>query len=215
MAPRRKTRDRILAASLLLFNEEGEANISTVDVANAIEISPGNLYYHFHGKDEIIEALFDAFEVEIKQVLRAPIKKPLELEDNWIFLYIIFEEIYDFRFFYQNLADLLHRYDGLSKRFARLLKLKSETLAALLKGLMKQGFIELSASELALFAERATMHVTYWLTYQSLYAPGASEREIIHRGVYQLVLQIIPYVASGREDFHSLIAAYYEQATAN
>ncbi len=214
MAPRGKTRDRILAASLLLFNEEGEANISTVDVANAIEISPGNLYYHFHGKDEIIEALFDAFEVEIKQVLRAPIKKPLELEDNWIFLYIIFEEIYDFRFFYQNLADLLHRYEKLSKRFARLLKLKSETLSALLKGLSKQGFIELSDSELELFAERATMHVTYWLTYQSLYAPGASEREIIHRGVYQLVLQIIPYVASGRDDFHSLIAAYYEQVTA-
>ncbi len=213
MAPRGKTRDRILQASLLLFNEEGEANISTVDIANAIEISPGNLYYHFHGKDDIIEALFAAFETEIKQVLRAPIKKPLELEDNWIFLYIIFEEIYDFRFFYENLADLLHRHENLARKFSRLLKLKAETLGALLAGLVKQGFIQISEAERALWAERATMHFTYWLTYQSLNAREATEREIIHRGVYQLVLQIIPYVAEGREEFRAVIEAYYAQAS--
>mgnify|MGYP006189992069 CR=1 FL=1 len=50
-----KTRDRILEVSLLLFNEEGESGLSSVDIANALEISPGNLYYHFKGKDAIID----------------------------------------------------------------------------------------------------------------------------------------------------------------
>ena len=58
-----KTRDRILHVSLLLFNDEGEAQQTAVDISNALGISPGNLYYHFKGKDAIIRALFDAFEV--------------------------------------------------------------------------------------------------------------------------------------------------------
>ena len=74
-----KTKDRILQYSLQLFNEEGEQNVTPVDIANVLEISPGNLYYHFKGKDPIIHQLFLDFEEEFRMVLHAPIDKPLEL----------------------------------------------------------------------------------------------------------------------------------------
>ena len=102
MAKRSKTKDKILRTALGLFNNEGESEVSAVDIASVMGISPGNLYYHYKGKDEIISALFADFEVEIKQVLTSPISAPLKLEDNWVYLYIIFEEIFDFRFFYKN-----------------------------------------------------------------------------------------------------------------
>lgn len=70
-----KTREKILLASLALFNDEGEANVTTVDIANELDISPGNLYYHFHGKEEIIEELFSAFELELSDILQAPLQK--------------------------------------------------------------------------------------------------------------------------------------------
>ena len=38
-----KRRDVILEVSLVLFNQEGEANLSAVDIANELDISPGNL----------------------------------------------------------------------------------------------------------------------------------------------------------------------------
>ena len=102
-----KTRERILVTSLLLFNEEGEPNVTTVDISNEMEISPGNLYYHFKGKEAIIEALFLRFEAELSEILHAPLEKALSVEDSWFYLYVVFEEIYNFRFFYRDQFECL------------------------------------------------------------------------------------------------------------
>jgi AcrR family transcriptional regulator len=71
-----KTRDRILETSLRLFNEEGEAHTTTIDIAAELDISPGNLYYHFKGKDQIIAELFEQFELALGEILNAPLKYP-------------------------------------------------------------------------------------------------------------------------------------------
>jgi AcrR family transcriptional regulator len=51
------TRERILAAARRLFNERGTSAVSTNHIAAAAALSPGNLYYHFADKREIIRAL--------------------------------------------------------------------------------------------------------------------------------------------------------------
>ena len=58
MAKSGRTRARILDAALALFNERGTAAVSTNHIAAAAGLSPGNLYYHFAGKQEIIRALY-------------------------------------------------------------------------------------------------------------------------------------------------------------
>ena len=122
-----KTKDKILATSLLLFNSEGEPNVTTVDIAHELDISPGNLYYHFKGKEAIIDSLYAQFDVEITDILRAPLEKELSIEDSWFYLYVVFEQIYSFRFLYQNLTDILQRYDPINRKFRRLLDLKAKT----------------------------------------------------------------------------------------
>ncbi len=52
------TRQRILDAAQRLFNQHGTAHISTNHVADALRMSPGNLYYHYRNKDAIVRALF-------------------------------------------------------------------------------------------------------------------------------------------------------------
>ena len=78
---RPNTYSRIVEASLMLFNEEGERNISTNHIAAHLGISPGNLYYHFHSKDEIVNALFADYEKDIENLLTAPGNRPQGAED--------------------------------------------------------------------------------------------------------------------------------------
>ncbi|MEO8411637.1 MAG: TetR/AcrR family transcriptional regulator, partial [Propionivibrio sp.] len=76
--PKRRTRERILEASLRLFNDFGEPNVTTTVIADDLNISPGNLYYHFHNKDEIVEAIFAGFEQEIDEILTVPGSRPAD-----------------------------------------------------------------------------------------------------------------------------------------
>src|SRR5262249_50984933 len=58
------TKTRILDAALALFNEQGTDNVTTNHIAEALWMSPGNLYYHFRNKAEIVRALFARIQGE-------------------------------------------------------------------------------------------------------------------------------------------------------
>ena len=49
-----RTRERILDKSIELFNRKQASNVSTVQISTALEISPGNLYYYYTNKEEVI-----------------------------------------------------------------------------------------------------------------------------------------------------------------
>lgn len=57
-SPSSATKARILDKALALFNERGAANVTTNHIAEALGMSPGNLYYHYRNKAEIVRALF-------------------------------------------------------------------------------------------------------------------------------------------------------------
>jgi AcrR family transcriptional regulator len=97
--PKRRTRERILETALKLFNDFGEPNVTTTVIADEMDISPGNLYYHFHNKDEIVDALFGDYEKEIEGLFATPSSRLLGTEDIWLFLHLLFETIWRFRFF--------------------------------------------------------------------------------------------------------------------
>lgn len=204
------TRERILTTALGLFNNEGERQVSAVDIAAVMGISPGNLHYHFKGKDLIIAELFDRYDEEIRLVLSAPIKEPLAIEDNWVFLYIIFEEIYDFRFFYNNMVSILERIPELAPKFSRILSLKTRTFDAMLGALMDRGAAAFHPDERQALAERIAMHFTYWLQYHTLRYPSAAPRDIINHGVYAGLVQIVPYWRGDADGFSALLSEFLD-----
>ncbi len=209
-----KTREKILQASLLLFNEEGESHITTVDVANELDISPGNLYYHFKGKEVIIENLYARFDASFSDILQAPLDKALKVEDSWYYLYVVFEEMYNYRFIYQNLTDLLQRYDSIQKRFRRLLNLKYQTASTLLKTLREERILDMDDMAAAVLVDNIVMTVTYWIPYARLRDGKQPAETLIHKGVFQVLSLIAPYLAVGQDEYREFCHNFYRQALA-
>ena len=54
------TRDHIVEAADRLFYRQGYEHTSFADIADAVQISRGNFYYHFESKDEILDAVIGA-----------------------------------------------------------------------------------------------------------------------------------------------------------
>ena len=210
-----KTREKILQASLLLFNEEGEPNVTTVDIANELEISPGNLYYHFKGKEVIIDLLFSRFEEGFTEILHAPIKKELKVEDSWYYLHVIFEEIYQYRFIYHNVNDLLFRYPVLGKKFRRLLNLKYQTAKTVISSLHDANILVMDKKDIDILVSNVVMTATYWIAYSILCDEKQNEEIIINKGVFQILSLISPYLGSSKKEFQDFGGQYYNQIFGN
>ncbi|GAB4108794.1 MAG: TetR/AcrR family transcriptional regulator [Roseiflexaceae bacterium] len=112
-----KTRERILATALELFNESGTAAVSTNHIAEALKISPGNLYYHFRNKEEIIRALFEQQFALADRLYDLPPDRLPTLEDLRGLVRATFEMSYRYRFIYRELIALLRRDPPLQARW--------------------------------------------------------------------------------------------------
>ena len=202
-----KTRDRILETSLALFNLEGEAHTTTIDIANEMDISPGNLYYHFKGKDQIIAELFQQYQLALGSTLTAPIEQPLDagqgqVEDNWYYLYVVMEEMYQYRFMYYNLDDILQRYPDVRKGFKRLIQLKRATLFAICQNLLQQDIIDARDQQLLGLVDNMTLTLTFWFNYEQLLHDGRPPEVTIHQGVLQLLTMVAPYLGDQELSFY-------------
>lgn len=208
-----KTRDRILATALTLFNEQGEVHTTALDLADELDMSPGNLYYHFKGKDPIIESLFERFEAQISETLAAPIEAPLgadeSIENNWYYLFVLLEDMHDYRFLYDNLTDLIHRYPTVERGFKRILKLKRAAFFALCNQLIPDS-LPAREQQLSAVADNLSQTATFWFSFEQLVHPRRSAELTIHRGVLQLLTMIAPYLGDAQQSFYHDCEAVFE-----
>jgi AcrR family transcriptional regulator len=85
----RRTAERILDTTLELFNRFGEPNVSTTLISAELGISPGNLYYHYPAKEELITRLYDRYDAALTELLRAA-EDVHDVEDAWLFFHTLF-----------------------------------------------------------------------------------------------------------------------------
>lgn len=110
------TRKRILEAALRLFNDSGTAAISTNHIAAAADVSPGNLYYHFRNKEEIVRALIEALLEDFDTLWLLPLDHALRLEDLQALIRASFEIQWRYRFFSREQVALIRRDPILGQR---------------------------------------------------------------------------------------------------
>jgi AcrR family transcriptional regulator len=211
--PPRRTAERILEVTLELFNRFGEPNVSTTLISAEMNISPGNLYYHYPAKDQLINGLFDRYERALSEVLEGA-DGVENVEDAWLLMHVLFELIWKYRFLYRDLNDLLSKNRRLETHFQDVLQRKGRAMRALLDGLSRGGAAHLSSEAAGPMATAMVVVLTYWLSYEYVRDPRhALEPEnsaaALGRGAYHALALLLPHLDEGsRGHLRGLAAAY-------
>ena len=211
-APRR-TAERILEVTLDLFNRFGEPNVSTTLISAELRISPGNLYYHYPAKDELINALFDRYESALTELLTAA-DGVRDVEDAWFFMHTLFELIWQYRFLYRDLNDLLSKNRRLETHFQAILKNKARAVREMLAGMGRAGALHIDAREVDATATSMVVVLTYWLSFEYVRDPRRalepeSAQTALLRGAHHVLNLLMPYLESSqRNHLLKLVEAY-------
>ena len=211
-APRR-TAERILEVTLALFNRFGEPNVSTTLISSELGISPGNLYYHYPAKDELINSLFERYEKALNELLQAS-DGVRNVEDAWFVLHSRFEIVWEYRCLYRDLNDLLSKNRLLETRFQAVLKNKIRSVRAMLSGMSRAGAIDLDARELEPTANCMVVLLTYWLSFEYVRDPRHAlepdnAQAALLRGAHHVLNVLAPYLEAGqRQHLLQLTGAY-------
>ena len=209
----RRTAQRILEVTLELFNRFGEPNVSTTLISAEMGISPGNLYYHYPAKDELINSLFDAFERSLRELLRAA-NDIRNVEDAWLFLHMLFELIWQYRFLYRDLNDLLSKNRRLETHFQEVLIHTGQAVQKMLDGLSREGAIRIAAADVEPVATAMVVVLTYWLSFEYVRDPRrALEAEFagaaLLRGAFHVLSLLTPYLEPGEREHLQALAGRY------
>ena len=211
--PPRRTRERVVETALGLFNRLGEPHVTTADIADELNISPGNLYYHFRNKDDIIGELYAALEAHIAPLLAVPPDRPPGIEDLWLLLHLLFERMREYRFFYRDLDEIMSRNRKIALRFAVLNRRGESTMLELCRGLAATGAMRASEREMAALATNAVMVATYWMSWQRIIAPAthAAEDTRLGHAAYQVLGLIAPFLVGDARALVERLGADYVQ----
>ena len=160
-------RERIVAASLDLFNERGTRAVTTNHIAAHLSISPGNLYYHFANREEIIRAIYPQAAAAVRQTLPVTRRQTVTAADMGGYHLAGIETLWRFRFFFRDLDDLLPRDPDLRVSFRKLQRWLVGQFRILIERLIEQGCMRRPEppEDVGRLATNAFLLWTNWIRY--------------------------------------------------
>ncbi|NBA94038.1 TetR/AcrR family transcriptional regulator [Pseudomonas sp. R5(2019)] len=196
MAPRIKTRERIVQHSLELFNQQGERSISTNHIAAHMEISPGNLYYHFANKQAIIALLFTEYEQLVDGFLRPPQGRAATVDDKRFYLKELLAAMWNYRFLHRDLEHLLDSDPELAERYRRFSQRCLIQGQAIYRGFVDAGILQMDAVQIESLTLNAWIILTSWVRFLCTTRENSAflSEEAFKRGVYQVLMLELGFV---------------------
>lgn len=189
-------RERILERSLQLMNEEGAEAANTSRIAAELGISPGNLYYHFKNREEIVRVLFDGLEAEFRAVLVEDVDPPISPARFAAFYLRSFDLAWRYRFVFCDLLGLLRRDEALAARYRTLQDWAIGELERLAGQFVRDGSMRRPRSPQGLHSIALNTWLIWmsWIRFLQVSGKQAIAREDMVAGVVQLVDVLAPHL---------------------
>lgn len=193
------TRSRILAVSLALFNQQGERNVSTNHIAESLGISPGNLYYHFRNKGDIIYQLFQQYRASVENFLTLPQGRALTWQDKMDYLAAILKSMWETRFLHRDLPHLLQQDERLQQEYRAFVDAALARALVVYQGLRSADLLQASDEELRALLINTWVLAASWSSFVHGLVPASLSDEplaqrLLQQGIYQIVCLEAPYL---------------------
>ncbi len=163
MAP--KTKDKILTASLRLFNENGYGAVTTARISAEVGISEGNLWYHFRTKRDLVRAHQLALFMLIYKRLAISSTPATVLQSYVRFNRMVFEEVWTYQYLYRDQAEYGRASPELEDRVHRIYEMTTSMLIRLFRHMIEAGHLDMPDDELAPLADNTWMVIRYWPSF--------------------------------------------------
>ena len=190
---KRATRTRILVTSLSLFNENGEPNTTTNDIANEADISPGNLHYHFRKKSELVDAILAEFQVDAKRVLQATVEDRESLHDFWMFLHLLTETTAGYRFLFRDMESLVAHYPHAQAPLRHFALGVRACFELHLEALVRGGILNIAADDIAMVSRNLVVIALMTERFYSLVKQKESVRDPAWRVARSVLGMLRPF----------------------
>lgn len=195
------TRERILQASLQLFNDHGERQVSTNHIAGHLGMSPGNLYYHFRNKQMIVAELFSQFEQDMSEFFVIRSDGSVTIEDKAAYLERLLQILWRYRFLHQDLEHLLNADPALARRYQAFSMNCLKNTRDLYQAFIEAGILQMDPRQLDALAVNAWVIANSWIRLVPLgLSPGELNEGLMRRGIYQLLMLEDGYVTPAYRD---------------
>lgn len=175
-----------------LFNRSGVMAVTTNHIAKAMEISPGNLYFHYDNKEEIIIELFKRMCKETYVVWRPNRTKnagPLQLVDENFDIY------WRYRFFHREMYALRRKDEQLATIWRLHIQKMMKLLIILYRHWVKDGKMNpiKDVSEMQYVAESLLAMATTFLQFFESAEKQVAGKKSLDRGRHHIARLLLPY----------------------
>ncbi|MFY8274100.1 TetR/AcrR family transcriptional regulator [Pseudoalteromonas sp. SSDWG2] len=206
------TKERIIQASIELFNIHGERAITTNHIAAHLGISPGNLYYHFKNKEDILRHIFSLYRNHLDTQFK-PLQDEVDVLSQLTHYFdALFELMWKFHFFYDNMTDILARDAGLKSDYIAFQERLFDQVKDIVLELDNKGIVVISEHEASELTHMLKLTVSFWTPYiKARRQSGELNREDILQGLMKVVTLFSAFATpEGKEQLAELKTNYLQ-----
>jgi AcrR family transcriptional regulator len=171
-----KTSERILEQARCMFNEQGVAAVSTADIAEALHISPGNLYYHFNNKQDLLVQLCEQCHQRLRPILAMLSIGQASWQELHMQLIHLLEIIAHYVFIFQDTLQICRLSIKLRHRLQWMRQQLHDTFNDLLSGYIEHGVLQTNL-DIQQIATQMSQHCWFVFVDQPLQRDAALKQQ--------------------------------------
>ena len=189
-----KTRDKILAASLVLFNQRGFGAATTASIAEQADILEGTLWYHFRAKKDILSA-----HIALLQTVFAQENTKAESGDPEVIVDGIFRSydvIWDFRYLLRDdFNALLNPEDDVLVTVQGVNDVLDQWTEGRMLHAANHGLLSFGKEDSSAVSEIILVLGRYWMDFSHKKYPAAAGAALRHKGLSHIFTVLRPYLS--------------------